>query len=215
MAQFNRDRNSGGGDRRFGGGGGGNRGFDRRADRQMFPATCSNCGNACEVPFKPTGSKPVLCSNCFRADGGGERSFGNSQDRRDDRRSFDKPRFDRPQFNDRRDSTPAASSQPQYKEQFDAINKKLNTILEILEELTVIEEPIEDFEQPMVEVEKKKKAPRKAKTPKVEEAPVAEETPVAEEVPMVEETQVVEEVMPTEEAVSVEAPEVAPEEPKE
>lgn len=40
----------------------------------MFPATCSNCGDACEVPFKPTGSKPVLCSNCFGNKGNANRS---------------------------------------------------------------------------------------------------------------------------------------------
>lgn len=43
------------------------------ADKQMFRATCDQCGQGCEVPFRPTGGKPVLCSNCFAAtksDGG-------------------------------------------------------------------------------------------------------------------------------------------------
>jgi len=34
-------------------------------DRQMFGATCDQCGERCEVPFRPTSGKPVLCSHCF------------------------------------------------------------------------------------------------------------------------------------------------------
>lgn len=33
--------------------------------RQMFSATCSTCGREAKVPFQPTGSKPVYCSDCF------------------------------------------------------------------------------------------------------------------------------------------------------
>jgi CxxC-x17-CxxC domain-containing protein len=32
----------------------------------MHEVTCDKCGKACEVPFKPTGNKPVYCSDCFR-----------------------------------------------------------------------------------------------------------------------------------------------------
>ena len=34
--------------------------------REMHKATCSECGNECEVPFKPTEGKPVYCKECFR-----------------------------------------------------------------------------------------------------------------------------------------------------
>jgi CxxC-x17-CxxC domain-containing protein len=44
------------------GGGGGYGG----GQREMFSATCSSCGREAQVPFKPTGSKPVYCSDCFR-----------------------------------------------------------------------------------------------------------------------------------------------------
>jgi CxxC-x17-CxxC domain-containing protein len=40
----------------------------------MFPATCASCGQATEVPFKPSGNRPVYCRDCFqaqRASGGG------------------------------------------------------------------------------------------------------------------------------------------------
>ncbi len=47
---------------RSGGFGGG---YDR-GPRQMFAATCSQCGKPTEVPFQPTNGKPVYCSDCFR-----------------------------------------------------------------------------------------------------------------------------------------------------
>ena len=39
------------------GGGGG--------QREMFKATCSQCGGVAEVPFQPRGDKPVYCRDCF------------------------------------------------------------------------------------------------------------------------------------------------------
>jgi len=36
------------------------------ASRQMFPATCGECGKETELPFEPRGDKPVYCSDCFR-----------------------------------------------------------------------------------------------------------------------------------------------------
>ena len=50
---------SGGG---YSSGGGG--GYDR-GPREMFSATCSSCGREAQVPFRPSGSKPVYCSDCF------------------------------------------------------------------------------------------------------------------------------------------------------
>jgi len=38
-----------------------------RADRPTpTEVTCDKCRKRCEVPFKPTSSKPVYCSDCFR-----------------------------------------------------------------------------------------------------------------------------------------------------
>lgn len=48
------------------GGGGGGGGYDR-GPREMFSATCSNCGKEASVPFRPTSGKPVYCSDCFRS----------------------------------------------------------------------------------------------------------------------------------------------------
>jgi CxxC-x17-CxxC domain-containing protein len=50
--------------RRTSGGGGGGGGYGSR-QREMHPATCAQCGKETEVPFRPTGSRPVYCSDCF------------------------------------------------------------------------------------------------------------------------------------------------------
>lgn len=44
------------------------RDFGPRGDfgpREMHKATCSECNQECEVPFKPTEGKPVFCKDCF------------------------------------------------------------------------------------------------------------------------------------------------------
>ncbi len=44
----------------FGGGGG----FGGRP-REMHKAVCADCKQECEVPFKPSGDRPVYCKDCF------------------------------------------------------------------------------------------------------------------------------------------------------
>lgn len=118
MGDFRDNRGSGGrsfGRRDFGGRGGG--------DREMFPATCSNCGKNCEVPFRPTGSKPVLCSDCFRNAGGNDA-------RRSEGRGSGRPSFGgRPDSRDR-------SERPQLSEQLETLNSKLDRILKLLDQDT-------------------------------------------------------------------------------
>ncbi|MFA6131464.1 MAG: CxxC-x17-CxxC domain-containing protein [Patescibacteria group bacterium] len=80
-----------GGPRKFGGRDGG-----RPA---MFRATCSECGDDCQLPFKPTGERPVFCSNCFAKqqgdDGGRPNRF--ESERRD---RPERPRFEERQMHD-------------------------------------------------------------------------------------------------------------------
>jgi len=90
MGKFNRGGDRGG----FGGGkkfGGRDRSYDRDAPREMHKAVCAECGDACEVPFRPSGDRPVLCSNCFKNSRGEERGE-RRDDRREERGSFDRPR---------------------------------------------------------------------------------------------------------------------------
>jgi len=49
-----RKQNSG-----FGGRGG------NRPQREMYKTTCAACGVETEVPFRPSGDRPVYCRDCF------------------------------------------------------------------------------------------------------------------------------------------------------
>jgi len=61
----------GGGYSGGGGGGGGMR-------REMHDAVCAECGKDTQVPFAPSGSRPVYCRDCFskQSGGGGGRPAG-------------------------------------------------------------------------------------------------------------------------------------------
>lgn len=60
-----RFEHAGGPRKSFGGKSGFKSGSANYNDRPMYKATCSECSKMCEVPFRPTGEKPVLCNNCF------------------------------------------------------------------------------------------------------------------------------------------------------
>ena len=53
----------------------------------MHQTICSACGNSCQVPFKPNGRKPVLCSSCFQPEGNDRKFVG--KDGRGDREMFE------------------------------------------------------------------------------------------------------------------------------
>ncbi|MBT6823958.1 hypothetical protein HOA59_00800 [archaeon] len=55
----------------FGRRGSDRRGSDRRgSDRiEMTKVVCDKCKKNCEVPFKPTSSKPIFCNECFKDNG--------------------------------------------------------------------------------------------------------------------------------------------------
>jgi CxxC-x17-CxxC domain-containing protein len=58
--------------------------YENRAPREEFDVTCAECGKATTVPFKPTGTRPVLCRDCFQKNRpAGPRSFGDRPPRRD------------------------------------------------------------------------------------------------------------------------------------
>jgi CxxC-x17-CxxC domain-containing protein len=87
----------------------------------MFDAVCAQCSSRCQVPFKPNGRKPVLCSNCFGKGGDrGDRFSGRSE----------RPSFDRPSFQSRGSNDG---------DRLKAIEAKLDQILEILDEALVDE----------------------------------------------------------------------------
>ncbi|HLD31631.1 MAG TPA: CxxC-x17-CxxC domain-containing protein [Patescibacteria group bacterium] len=150
----------------------GGRGFAGRDGGRptMHQAVCGECGKDCEVPFKPTGSRPIFCSNCFGAQKG-----GNSSDR-PARNNFSRPSFrdgKRPMFDavcekcghdcqvpfqptpgkpvfcsncfEKGGSTGGRNTE-HYKEQFEIINAKLEKIMKALSigsSSLVIEEKVE------------------------------------------------------------------------
>jgi CxxC-x17-CxxC domain-containing protein len=46
-------------------GGGSSGGYGSSARREMFPATCAQCGKDTKVPFQPRQDRPVYCSDCY------------------------------------------------------------------------------------------------------------------------------------------------------
>jgi CxxC-x17-CxxC domain-containing protein len=151
MGNFNRGGGGFGGKKRFDNDRG-FRGGDRSDRPQMHKAICADCGKSCEVPFRPTGDKPVYCSDCF----GGNEKRGN----------------------DRSGGGNEAGSS-QYKNQFEMLNIKLDNILRILSPKTAGEKPtvkaiekpvVKAIEKPVVKaIEKKveKKVEKKAEVKKV------------------------------------------------
>jgi len=126
MGNYNRG-GFGGSGRSGGRGGGGFRersdrfdrgrgGFDRaRRPAEMYNVVCDKCGKECQVPFKPTGGRPVLCSDCYRQSGGSSRGGG----------------FER----GRGEGSRGGSSSGISSEQINRINAKLDKILGMLENL--------------------------------------------------------------------------------
>jgi CxxC-x17-CxxC domain-containing protein len=130
MRRFNREGRSGDGEsRRFGrrdSGSFGGRAGGKRSDRsfggrnsgrrplEMHKVICDKCGQECEVPFKPTSSKPVYCNDCFRK---GE-NFESRKPSQYSNRPSGKFESDKPD---------------KYKKEFEQINEKLDRILQALE----------------------------------------------------------------------------------
>lgn len=176
MGNFNRGggskfggRDSGRSDDRggFRGGYGGNRGGgrDRNEDREMFQATCTECGKSCEVPFRPSGGKPVLCRDCFRSargdDRGGRDSGGRDFPPRSDRGGRD---FSYRDSNERQSESGnvGGKSAEHFDQQFAQLNEKLDRILKRLTPSYVREQaPAEETTEELVELPTPKKVSKK------------------------------------------------------
>lgn len=173
MGNFNRDnrfsRGSSSHSPRFEGG----RDFGRRDFErpQLFKAVCSKCGKDCEVPFKPTGSRPIFCRDCFKTTEGFDTN--RSEGRRD---------FGRPQFDNRNNDRAPRAEQQNYREQFDALNAKLDRILKIIAP-TVSEKTVVVSEKPQEKMaEVKKEQPKtEAATPEKKKRVSKKTTAVTEE----------------------------------
>ena len=57
--------------------------------REMHKATCSDCGQETEVPFKPIEGRPVYCRDCYQKHKNDRKPFGNRRGPSDDEGSQD------------------------------------------------------------------------------------------------------------------------------
>jgi len=161
MGNFNRgggfgDKKSSGGFGRRDGGRDGGRGFGGGRDGgrpEMHQATCAECGATCEVPFKPTGDRPVYCSNCFKGkEASGPSRFGDRGNDRGERREFSKPNFS--------DNRGGSNGGGISKEHIEALHAKLDKILRTLEHLSSLgkdfgQEAFKDATQEAKKLEKR------------------------------------------------------------
>lgn len=118
---------------------------DRGGERKMelFATTCTTCGKSCEVPFRPDGTKPVLCRDCFAAKnasgdnaGGRDRFSSNDRPQRKPERTYDSPRPERA-------AAPSADYTALTK-QVSVMESKINEILELMKtsEKKVVTAPV-------------------------------------------------------------------------
>ncbi len=139
------------------------RGFGRDRDNgerpEMHQATCADCGQSCQVPFRPISGKPVFCSNCFKTK---DAAAPRRTDDRNSSRSFG-----------RDDNARPAQSNGISNEQFEALTAKLDKIIVALSTLTPakpkvlteeeeIMQEIEDFEEPKKVVKATKEKAKKS-----------------------------------------------------
>ncbi len=131
--------------------------------RETFRATCDSCGASCEVPFRPTGERPVYCRECFAKNGGPARAPHAPG------RTFGAPQYERftPRHTAptvRHDGAELAS----LKKQLEAVNAKLDKVLSFMEKQTAAEKHADV-----------KEALTKATTPEDTPAPKKKATPKA------------------------------------
>ncbi len=69
--------------------------FDRsreRDERSFTRVICADCHQECEVPFKPSGDRPVYCKDCFAKRKGDNPFRGERDNRQGERESRDENR---------------------------------------------------------------------------------------------------------------------------
>lgn len=153
----------GGGNRGFGGG---NRGGDRggRPSMEMHDAVCDDCGNKCQVPFRPSNDKPIFCNGCFAGKRENDSRSFDRNERKDDRRDFkSKPSFGG-------NTSPVQEKRnDDLKKQIDTLNQKMDTIIQMMQgtKTPTVKEKVMTAEAPKAEVKKEAKKAVVKKTAKV------------------------------------------------
>ena len=91
-----------------------NQGGESGSDFVLHEGVCDKCGKNCDVPFKPTSSKPLYCRSCFRANNSGTL---------DSRPEKPRESFDRPERSSSRDTQ---------SEELEKISRRLDKIMKAL-----------------------------------------------------------------------------------
>ncbi len=129
----------GGGRPSFGGPRGGKPSFNKKpwdsrgSDRPvtLHKATCAECGNMAEVPFRPMQGKPVFCKDCFSKNGGAAANDrGGDRNDRAPKREFNA----RPPFAPRSEGSSRGNDDT--KIQLEAMTAKLDRLVRAVESLT-------------------------------------------------------------------------------
>lgn len=130
-----------------------------RGQTTMHQAVCDQCHQPCEVPFRPTGDKPVYCNACFR----------NKRETSDDRggNRFANKSRDSYQTTARTDfvSAVGGGNNNEIKKQLEALNVKMDRLIKVVEGMTknkplVVEEKVKEVIK-AIPVVKAKKAVKK------------------------------------------------------
>ncbi|MFA6445684.1 MAG: CxxC-x17-CxxC domain-containing protein [Candidatus Paceibacterota bacterium] len=134
---FKKDFRSGGGK---GFGRGSDRGFDKDSQpRTMHSATCSDCGRACEVPFRPIGDRPVHCKDCFmKQNAMGGIQIGDRFQNRERREFSPSSSYNSIQGTPSRSATQIGVSNDEIKKQLEAINSKLERLITAVQNLSLM-----------------------------------------------------------------------------
>lgn len=120
-------------------------------EMQLFQATCTTCGKSCEVPFRPDGTKPVLCRDCFaKKNASPHQEHGREERPRFDRNASFEHKSDR-NFTPQRPVAPTVDISGLTK-QIAALEAKLNQILEIVAKKPEVSASVAT---PVVKAEKK------------------------------------------------------------
>jgi len=140
-----------------------NRQRDNRGGREMHQAICSQCGKDCQVPFRPTGDKPIYCSDCYEKLGNNSNSWSYGDDRPQRPSYGDRNSGGNRSFSNNRDFGGGRSfSKPADNRQMEMVAKKLDRIIELLEG----QRPVIKMVEKTVEKKVEKKPAKKAKTTK-------------------------------------------------
>lgn len=67
------------------------RGGSGPGERTYTRAICADCNKECEIPFKPSGDRPIYCKECFSKRKGGS-LFKANRDNRPEERDFSRQR---------------------------------------------------------------------------------------------------------------------------